>query len=261
MRRVLLWIVALVVLVPVGFTVVRVGWMQINPAEPGPAALEALQPGRGVDVSRREGWLVFTPPGGPPATGLILYPGANCDIRGYAPLLRALAEAGYLAVGIQMPLRLSILDPEAAAEVPPAFPEVARWILAGHSMGGAVGGGYAHDHPERLAGAILLDAYPLESDTLADSPIPVWHIHRARADGSPPAKFAAMRHVFPDEGPWVPIRGGNHMQFGSFVGGTYDEEWDAQITEAEQLRRVKAAVLRAALAIAPPGEALLRAAP
>lgn len=254
MRKLLLTIIALIALVPLGFSAAQIGWLQLNPAEPGVAASAALEPGDGIDITYDDSWLIFAPAGARPTTGLIFYPGANCDVRGYAPLLRAMAEAGYLAVGIQMPLRLSILDPEAAAELPAAFPQVKRWIAAGHSMGGGSISGYAHDHPERVAGLILLDAYPLERSTLADSPLPVWHIHRARLDGSPPDKLAAMRHTFPAGSVWLPIPGGSHMQFGSFIGGTYEESWQAQIGEADQLRQVEAAVLRAALAIAPPTE-------
>lgn len=252
MRKFLLWAVAIVVLAPIVFTAATIGRMQLNPALPGPAAEAALVSGDAVRVSTDDDWLVFEPQA-PAGIGVVFYPGANCDVRGYAPVLRALAEAGYTVVGVQMPLRLSLLAADAADEVPPAFPEIERWILMGHSMGGAVGGGYVHDHPEAVAGAILLDAYPLESDSLADAGVPVWHVHRARPDGTPSAKFVKMRHVYPADSTWVPIPGGNHMQFGSFVGGTYDEEWPAEIDEAAQLELVKAAVLDAARAIAATG--------
>lgn len=239
-------------LAPLGFIAAQTGWMQLNPAAPGAAALAALESDNSIAVSYDDPWLVFAPHDRLPTTGLILYPGANCDVRGYSPLLRALAEAGYLGVGIQMPLRLPLLRPDAAAEVPPAFPQVRRWIAMGHSMGGSIISGYAQDFPERLAGLILLDAYPLESSSLAESRLPVWHIHRARLDGSPPDKHTAMRHTFPAQAIWVPIPGGSHMQFGSFVGGTYVEDWQPQISEADQIREVAAAVLSAAVAIAPP---------
>lgn len=254
MRRFVLPIFALILLLPLGFFAVQIGWMQLNPAMPGAAASAALESGDGVEVSYDHPWLVFAPRGELLTTGVILYPGANCDVRGYAPLLRALAEAGYLSVGIQMPLRLALFRPDAAAEVPSAFPQIRRWIALGHSMGGGTISAYAQDYPERLAGAILLDAYPLEGGSLANSPLPVWHIHRARLDGSPPDKHVAHRDRFPADAIWVPIRGGSHMQFGSFAGGTYKEDWEAQIGEAEQLREVEAAVLRAAFAIAPPGD-------
>lgn len=254
MRRFLLWIAGLIVLIPFGFIAGQTAWMQLNPAAPGAAALAALESSNAVEVSYTDPWLRFAPRGGLPTTGLILYPGANCDVRGYAPLLRALAEAGYLGIGIQMPLRLALLRPEAAADVPPVFPQVRNWIAVGHSMGGGVISRYAQDFPERLAGVILLDAYPLEGSTLANSPLPVWHIHRARLDGLPPDKHRARRHRFPAHAIWVPIPGGSHMQFGSFVGGIYKEDWEAQISEADQLRQIQAAVLRAVRAIAPPSD-------
>lgn len=39
-----------------------------------------------------------------------------------------------------------------------------RVVLVGHSMGGAIAGVYAADHPQRVAGLALLDAYGLKSD-------------------------------------------------------------------------------------------------
>ena len=83
------------------------------------------------------------PAGATPRAGLILYPGANCDIRGYAPVLREVPAQGYLVVAISMPFDFSLVAPDAADEVGAALPDIDDWMAAGHPSGGAMAGYYA----------------------------------------------------------------------------------------------------------------------
>lgn len=208
--------------------------MQANKALPAPEALVAMRSDERVTVEDGR-FVVFRPVGASPTTGLMLYPGASCDVRGYAPVLRRIADRGYVVVGVPMPLDMAIFAPNRADEVRAAFPAVKRWVVAGHSMGGAMAAHYAHQHPDDLAGLLLWDSRPAESDTLVDLKYPVWHIHRATADGRAPEKLERYRNLFPATSTWVPVRGGIHMQYGSFVGGAYKEEWTATISrEAQQ---------------------------
>ena len=223
-------------------------WAQSSVARPAPDAMAALQSDERVVVEDGK-YVVFSPAGAEPTTGLILYPGAACDVRGYAPVLRRVAERGYLVVGVPMPLNMAILAPDRADDVRAAFPEVRRWVIAGHSMGGAMAAHYAHGHPDDLAGVILWDAYPAEVNPLGDIRFPVWHIHRATAVGRAPEKLERMRHLFPVTSTWVPVPGGIHMQFGSFLGGGYKEEWTATITVQEQHDVVVTGTLNALLAM------------
>jgi len=223
-------------------------WAQSSVARPAPEAMAALQTDKRVEVDDGK-YVVFRPVGVVPKMGLILYPGAACDVRGYAPVLRRVADRGYLVVGVPMPLNMSILAPDRADDVRAAYPDIQRWVIAGHSMGGAMAAHYAHGHPNDLAGAILWDAYPAEVNPLGDVRFPVWHIHRATEDGRAPEKFEGMRHLFPLTSTWVPVPGGIHMQFGSFVGGGYKEEWTATITTQEQQDVVVTGTLNALLAM------------
>jgi len=241
-KRLLKILAAVIVVLPL----LAFGWLtyatQKNLAKPTPQALAALTTNDATIVETGE-WLVMRPAGAEPAGGLILYPGANCDIRGYAPVLREIAAGGYLAVAVSMPFDFSIFAPDRADAVRQAFPEIEHWVIAGHSMGGAMAGRYAFNHQHDLAGLILWDSYPPEANDLADSRLPVVHIHRATPDGAPPAKFTAKRHLFPETSVWVPIPGGLHMYFGSFDGGGYEEEWEAFISRDEQLEAVSSATL------------------
>lgn len=190
-------------------------------------------------------YLVFRPASGAARSGVIFYPGANCDVRGYAPLLRRIAAAGYLVVGVPMPLGFAFLAPEAASGVQAAYPEIHGWAIIGHSLGGAMAANYVHRHPDRLQGLVVWDSYPPESASLADYDRPVWHIHRATPNGAPPPSFAERRHLFPPDSRWVPLPGGIHMYFGSFEPGGYQEDWQPLISRAEQQDLIVAATLEA----------------
>lgn len=237
-------LVATLVLVMGGW----LAWSKANEAAPAPEAVAALQSDDRVTVEDGE-FIVFRPAGAMPTTGVIVYPGAGCDVRGYSPVLRRLASRGYLVVAVPMPLNMAIFGANRADDVRAEFPDVERWVIAGHSMGGAMAARYAHAHPDDLAGLIIWDSRPAESDTLVDLKYPVWHIHRATADGRPPEKFEKYRNLFPATSTWVPIPGGIHMQFGSFDGGTYQEEWTAKITREQQQDLVVTGTLNALLAM------------
>lgn len=213
-----------------------------NRAVPMESAIAAMQSDNDVAVDDGD-WLVFRPTATGPKTGIILYPGAHCTIPGYAEILKPIAAAGYLVVGVKMPFEFSIFAPNRADQVRAAFPEIENWIIAGHSMGGAMAGRYADIHQDGLAGLIFLDAYPPQSNSLADSTLPVLHVHRALPDGTPPQKFAEMKYLFPANSRWVAVPGGNHMNFGSFIGGAYVEEWEPQISRESQHRQIVQAIL------------------
>lgn len=227
-----------------------VAYALANEARPAPDAIAALQSDAEVAVEDGD-YVVFRPAGSMPATGVIVYPGAGCNVRGYAPLLRRIAARGYLVVATPMPLNMAVLASNRADDVRAAFPDVQRWVIIGHSMGGAMAARYAYQHPDDLAGLVLWDSYPAESNPLGRLSYPVWHIHRATPDGRAPAKFELYRNLFPATSTWVPLPGGNHMQFGSFVGGAYTEEWPPSITPEAQHDLIVTGTLNALLAMAP----------
>lgn len=221
---------------------------ELRRAVPAPDAIEAMHPDSRVEIVDDD-WVVFRPVGRRPDTGVILYPGANCDVRGYAPVLRPIAENGYLVVAVRMPFDFAIFAPNRALAVRKAFPEIRRWVLIGHSMGGAMAASFVHGHPDAVSGLIIWDSYPPGYASLADAHLPVWHIHRAMPDGTPPAAFAERRDLYPASSTWVPIRGGIHMYFGSFIGGAYREQWSPAISREVQHRQVIGATLWALHAV------------
>jgi pimeloyl-ACP methyl ester carboxylesterase len=213
-------------------------------ADASPAALAAAVSDATVRLDDDGDTLVLRPVAAATRGGVILYPGAYVDVRGYVPTLKPLAAAGYRVVIVRMPFELAIFGVDRAAAIMADHADITRWVLVGHSVGGAMAAAFAARHRALLDGVIIWDSYPPSMANFAQYPKPVWHIHRARPDGSPPAAFTAQRAQFPADSRWLPIRGGVHMQFGSFEAGGYEEDWPPTITRAEQ----HAAVVRATLA-------------
>jgi dienelactone hydrolase len=209
-------------------------------AAPMPEALAALQSDSQVQVET-DPWLIFRPVGDDPAVGLVLYPGARVDPRAYAPAARALAQEGYLVVIAPMPLNLAIFAPDQAAEVMAAFPEVDRWALGGHSLGGAMSARFAYQNPDAVQGLVLWAAYPASTDDLSSHSLAVTSIYGTRDGLATGDKIAASRPLLPLDTSWVAIEGGNHAQFGWY--GSQSGDNTATISREEQQDQIVAATL------------------
>lgn len=215
----------------------------MNAAQPMPEALAALESDAAVTVTEAD-WFEFTPANGSPTTGFIFYPGGRVDPRAYAPPARALAEQGYLVAITPMPLNLAIIDSERANAVIAAHPEIERWLIGGHSLGGATAAIYANRYPQAVEGVVFWAAYPPDSDSLAARDDLVISSIYGTLDGlATPAKIQATTPLLPAGAQFVPIEGGNHAQFGWY--GEQSGDNPATISREEQQAQVVAATAAA----------------
>ncbi|MEI2827842.1 MAG: alpha/beta hydrolase [Dermatophilaceae bacterium] len=175
-RILLLAPLALLVLAALGF----VAWASLIPA-PMPEATQALSSNTQVNVETQN-WLVFRPAQAP-STGFIFYPGGRVDARAYAPYAQAISAQGYLVVIAPMPLNLAIFGVDKAAQVQAAFPEIKRWAIGGHSLGGSMAATFAAQHPAQVQGLVFWASYP--ADGVAGSAVKVACPSRPRAMASP----------------------------------------------------------------------------
>ncbi len=207
-----------------------------------PEALAALQTDDVVTVESAR-WYVFRPTNRAPTKGLIFYPGGECDERGYSQTLRAIAAAGYLVVMPPMPFQLAVFDPGAAAEVIEGFPEISKWAVAGHSLGGSMAAYFAHRHPSEVAGLLLWDAYA--PDDMSASELKVRMIHRSDESGAPPKAYATKLPLLPKQTEFVPLVGAQHLNFGNFVAGRmYRDEPPPELDPTLQRAMVAAASIQ-----------------
>jgi predicted esterase len=183
--------------------------------QPLPEAVEALGSDAQVKVTQ-EPWLTFAPTGGTPTTGFIFYPGGRIDPQGYAHLMKAIASEGYLVVVPEMPLNIAAFRPSIAAEIIAAHPEIERWVISGHSVGGAMAAQYTDTHSEDIDGLVIWAAYPPDKADLSDLEIPVTSIYGSRETRVTDSSVAERQHLLPADTVYVRIEGGDHHQFGSY---------------------------------------------
>lgn len=231
-----LWLILLIpILALVGFVL----WAS-NPLPPMAEALAALESDATVRVVQGE-WLVFEPVGAARPAGFIFYPGGRVDPRAYAPYARAIAAQGYLTVIVPMPLNLAVLAPGRAADVIDRFPEIPRWVVGGHSLGGAMAASFAYGQPTGVAGLVLWAAYPADNNSLVGVDLPVISIYGTRDGLATPDKVLASARLLPGGARFVAVEGGNHAQFGWY--GSQGGDGEATISRTAQQDQVVAATV------------------
>jgi pimeloyl-ACP methyl ester carboxylesterase len=187
-------------------------WWGNHPLEAMPEAVAALQSNSSVAVNSGD-WIVFSPQENSVQAGIILYPGGHVDPRAYAPLAGDLAAEDYLVVIPPMPLNLAVLDIDVADEIMQAYPEIDKWVIGGHSLGGAMAAEYLSSNPSSIEGLFLWASYSAESTDLSDfTDLEVLSIFGTE-DGDVEG-IRASRERLPQNTLWVEIEGGNHAQFG-----------------------------------------------
>lgn len=209
-----------------------------TPLGPMPEALDALQSDESVTLDS-DLWLTFFPQAGAPETGVIFYPGGRVDARSYAPPAREIAAEGYLVVIPHMPFNMAFMAPDRAADVIALHPEIRRWVLAGHSLGGAMAARFAYMHPQQAAGVVLWASYPPDGNPLAEINLPVLSVYGSEDMGR--EDIEARKRLLPPDTQWFIIPCANHAQMGWY--GPQPGDGEACISREEQLSRVVEATL------------------
>ena len=199
-------------------------------------ALAALVSDETVAVGESDGRLVFAPE--TVKAGLIFYPGGKVEYTAYAPLMRALAEAGILCIVPEMPLNLAVLDMDAAADIPRQW-EVENWYIGGHSLGGAMAAGYAAQRQEDFKGLVLLAAYSTED--LTQTGLEVLSLYGTADSVLDREKYQQYRTNLPENVTEVILDGGCHACFGSY--GPQAGDGEPTITAEEQIGLTAAYIL------------------
>jgi hypothetical protein len=233
-KRILLGIVILLVAISAAF----VGWAAF-PLGPGPAALASLQAGAVVTVETVREWTVFRPTEMDVHTGFIFYPGGRVDYRSYAPILKSIAQHGFLVVLVPMPLSMAFFAPDKADEVLAAFPKIQNWALGGHSLGGSMAARYCFTHPGKIQALVLWASYPADTDSLANQDLAVLSIFGSE-DGQV-NNIEASSRLLPTDTTWIKIDGGNHAQFGDY--GLQPGDGQAKISPQQQWDQVTSATV------------------
>lgn len=193
-------------------------------------ALGALKSGESVTVTApTEDLIIFAAE--EPRAGLVFYPGGKVEHLAYAPLLQALAREGISCVLTEMPFDLAVLDTDAAEKAMARLPELERWYIGGHSLGGAMAAAYASEHAADFEGLLLLAAYSTKD--LRNSDMKVISLYGNKDGVLDMEKYETYRSNLPDDTVEAVLEGGNHAGFGSY--GPQKGDGTAAVPPEEQI--------------------------
>lgn len=226
-----------------GLAILTLGFVlwAFSAAPPTEDALRALESDKRVSVTKHDGYISFSPPGVTPPAGFIFYPGARVDYRAYAPVLRQIAGQGYFVAVVKVNLNLAFFEVNAADEVISAHPEIALWVVGGHSLGGVAASSYASAHPDRVRGVVLWASYPAD-DSLKRLNMPVLSVYGSNDGLAGGERIEASRALLPDFTLYFVIEGGNHAQFGAY--GEQSGDNPASIPAEAQWQQTAQATLK-----------------
>lgn len=215
-------------MVPVAVIVVvvlAVSWwvLRFPDAEAGPLQAVLDHPDLATVVD--DDLVVMTPADGmvDDAPTVVFYPGAGVPPEAYAANWAPVVEATDATVLIpSMPLRLAVLDRDAAAELRARPRSTGEWWIGGHSLGGAMAARHLAENPGRWDGLVLWGAYPAGDGLAADDRLEVVSVTGSRDGLTTPDDVADSATDLPADARFVELDGVNHAQFGAYGDQTGD---------------------------------------
>ena len=177
-----------------------------------------------------QGDLLILDPAVPGDNGLIFYPGGKVEAEAYLPLLDQLRDQGITCVLVKMPFNLAVFNKNGGEAAFDARPEIKRWLIGGHSLGGVMASSFAVDHPDQIEGVVLLGAYVYGG----------WSPDKALTIYGSQDQVLDQTKVDYDTNVLV-IEGGNHANYGNY--GKQKGDGTATISAKEQQKLTVDAIL------------------
>lgn len=163
--------------------------------------------------------------------GFLFYPGGKVEYTAYIPLMRVLADKGIFCVLFEMPFNLAVLNVNAADGICDKYPDISRWFIGGHSLGGSMAASYLSDNTDKFEGLVLLGAY--STADISQSGVRVLSVFGSEDGVMNREKYDKNKENLPAHFREVIIDGGCHAYFGMY--GEQDGDGKAAITPEEQI--------------------------
>lgn len=190
------------------------------------ASVERLDADGNVSLQAVDGGYVIEPAETETEAGLVFYPGARVAPSAYLDVVAPLArEANVTVVVPRMPLNLAIIDygvartplaTDAATEAMATKPEIERWYVGGHSLGGAMACRYANAESNRVDGLVLFGSY-CDRD-ISDSGLSVVSVVGRDDTVMDWSRYQRGLDRLPSDTTTAELDGLNHSHFGSYSG-------------------------------------------
>jgi pimeloyl-ACP methyl ester carboxylesterase len=193
--------------------------------------------------------LSFEPVARTNSTALIFICGSGVAAQAYAPLLRPIAEAGHAVFIVKLPLRFAPFESHKQEAIVrtrspiAAHPQISRWVLSGHSLGGALACRVVQSDSHTFSALVLVGTTHPKQDDLSTLAIPVTKVYGSNDGVAPPDRMFGNKGLLPQNTRWVEIKGGNHSQFGHYGHQLLDGK--ATISREAQQALTRSALLEA----------------
>ena len=169
--------------------------------------------------------------------GVVFYPGGRVAPDAYLPSAARIATRANVTVIVpEMRVNLAVFSQGRADAVLAGESEVERWVVGGHSLGGAMACRYAGANNGTVDGLLLVGAY-------CDRPIrgmPALSVVGTRDAVRNRERFAETESNLPEPRSVVRIEGMNHSQAGRYAGQSGDQP--ATLSTSEAHRRLATTV-------------------
>lgn len=146
--------------------------------------------------------------------GIIFYPGGKVDFKAYMRIGSLISQHGYKVYIPKMPFNLAMFGKGKAKDIIENNPDIKKWYLSGHSLGGAIVAEFYKNNPDKVKGLIFLASYP--NFDMSNKQVKVLGIF-ASEDGLIDKEKREKKLVnFPKGSEIFIVEGGNHAGFGSY---------------------------------------------
>jgi len=162
--------------------------------------------------------------------GFIIFSGAKADEKSYAYMAELLHEAEHTVVVPKVLFHLSATGIHHGLEIMESNPEIEKWVLIGHSLGGLPASRIAVKMPGKLLGVALLATYM--STDLSELDIGAIRITAENDKIMNKKMMEAHLDYLPKNSISVTLAGANHQGFGAY--DSLSHEGETTITWKEQ---------------------------
>ena len=181
-----------------------------------------------ISVYNQEPYLVVMPTD--VKAGFVFYPGALVSYQSYLPLMIKCAQGGIACFIVRMPQDFAFMNIYGATRILKLHPDISKWYIGGHSLGGAMAASYVSGHTKDFAGLVLLASF--STSDLSNSSLKVLSVYGSLDGVLNRESYEKYKNNLPTDFTEIVIEGGNHAQFADY--GKQSGDNDATITASQQ---------------------------